>query len=206
MPSSHNAALEGLAALSVAHCLQRLSRVSAGSWQVLDAKVSYGTFEDVLKLHDFSEPAAAVSIGLRDRTPLMGMMVFRPSQLDCVSKCYTGQSFHREARLTPADEIMLVELANLVLNALIGAVLNALKKSSLPGTPDFIQGGPKELASGMLAAAGIKISFRVITVTIGINSGESSARSEVFALIPEEMALELENLNPSAWDSRNPGN
>ncbi len=199
MNSPRNVTLESLSALSVAYCLQRLSRASAGTWQVLDAAVSYGTFEDALRQHDFSKPAAAVYVGLKGRSPLTAMMLFYPGDLDCVSKCYTGQSFHRTGELTPVDEMMLVELGNMVLNALLSALLNSLKKGFMPAVPRFIQGDLPRLAGELLSAAGIKTSFRIITVTLGMRSGDCSAKSEVFALIPEEMALELENLRPSPW-------
>lgn len=199
MKQAPNVALQSLSALSIAFCLQRISRASAGTWQVLDTKISYGTFEDALRQHDFKKPAAAVYVGLKGRSPLTAMMLFDPAEVDCVSKCYTGQSFHKAGALTPADEMLLVELGNMVLNALLSALLNALKKSFMPAVPRFAQGNLPELAQELLNAAGIKTSFRIIAVTLGMKSGDCSARSEVFALIPEEMALEIENLRPSPW-------
>jgi len=187
--------LKNLAALSVAYCLQRLSRASAGTWQVLDVKVAYGTFEDALRPHDFKHDAAAVYMGLRGISPLTAMMLFDPDDIACVSKCYTGQSFHREGKLTPADEMLLVELGNVVINSLISALLNALKKSFMPTVPKFVEGGKAKLAGDLLNAVGINTSFRIITVTLGMSATECSAKSEMVALIPEEMALELENIH-----------
>ncbi|PKM97408.1 MAG: hypothetical protein CVU79_08520 [Elusimicrobia bacterium HGW-Elusimicrobia-3] len=187
--------LKSLSAQSVAYCLQRLSRASAGTWQVLDVKVSYGTFEDALKPHDFKRDAVAVYMGLRGMSPLTAMMVFDPDDIACVSKCYTGQSFHREGKLTPADEMLLVELGNVVINSLISALLNALKKSFMPTVPKFVEGGKAKLAGELLNAVGINTSFRIITVTLGMSATECSAKSEMLALIPEEMALELENIH-----------
>jgi hypothetical protein len=199
MNSPRNVTLKSLSALGVAYCLQRLSRASAGTWQVLDAKVSYGTFEDALKQHDFNRPAAAVYVGLKGRSPLTAMMLFDPADMECVSRCYTGQAFHREGRLTPADEMMLVELGNMVINALLSSLLNPLKKGFMPAVPRFIEGDLARLAGELLQAAGIKTSFRIITVMLEMRSGDCAAKSEVFALITEEMALELENLRPSPW-------
>lgn len=190
--------LKSLSALSVAYCLQRLSRASAGTWQVLDVKVSYGTFEDALKPHDFKHDAVAVYMGLRGMSPLTAMMLFDPDDIACVSKCYTGQSFHKAGKLTPADEMLLVELGNVVINSLISALLNALKKSFMPTVPKFVAGGKAKLAGELLNAVGINTSFRIITVLLGMSATECSAKCEMVALIPEEMALELENLRPSS--------
>ncbi len=200
MTDGGNVTLGSLSALSVAYCLQRMSRASAGTWQVLGAEVSYGTFRDALGRHDFTRPAAAVYSGLKGRSPFTAMMLFDPADIDCVSKCFTGQSFHREGRLTPADEMMLVELGNIIINAMLAALLNPLKKSRLPSVPDFAEGDQNALEEVLQRAAGIRTSFRIITVTLLMQSGDRQARSEVLALVPEEMALELENLRPSPWE------
>lgn len=190
-------ALESLAALSVAKCLQRISRVSAGVWQVRGAKVSYGSVHDALKQHDFKNPAAAVYITLPGAAALTGVMMFDPADLECVSKCFTGSSFPHGARVSPAEEIMLTELGNIVLNALMNTFLNGLKKSFFPATPVFIEGAIDPLAEELGRIPELGHDFRIITVTVDMSCDKRAARSEVLVLVPEELALELDNLRPS---------
>lgn len=187
--------LQSLAARSVANCLQRLSGASAGTWEVLDVKVSYGTYEEALGAHDFAKPAAAVYMGLKGLSPLTAVLLLDPDDIDCVSRCYTGQSFHRPGTLTAADEMLLVELGNVLINSLLSALLNALKKSFMPTVPRFAQGGLSALAALLREAAGTNTSFRIITVTLGMKTGGLAARGEIAVMLPEEMALEVENLH-----------
>lgn len=196
--NENNIALESLAALSVAKCLQRVSRVSAGTWHVHGAKVSYGSVRTALGQHDFKNPAAAVYFTLKGAAPLTAAMVFDPADIDCISRCFTGLGMSRGKLTTPAEEIMLTELGNIVLNALMNTLLNALKKSYMPAVPCFVEGGLEALSAEFERIPRLKQDFRIVTVKLEMRWDKLSAHSEVFALIPEELAMELENLRPSA--------
>lgn len=190
--------LESLASLSVAKCLQRISRVSAGTWQVEGTTVSYGSIKDALAVHDFTNPASAVYIALEGPVPITSAMIFDPANIGYVSKCFTGHSFPRGKSTTPAEEVMLTELANIILNALANTILNALKKTLVPALPRFVEGDIDRLVEEFTAIPRLKQDFRIVTVLIGMCREGSSARTEVFALIPEELAMELENTRPPA--------
>jgi len=184
--------LEQLAAASLEKCLLRLSRVSAGTWQVLDIKVSPSTIGDAIKQHDFKNQAAAVYFTLRAGAELTALMLFNPADMECISKGFTGHSFPRGQHTTPAEEIILLELGNIVLNAPVNAVLNALKKSAMPAVPQFIEGDAASLIAGLGAVADLKRSFRVIKATLVIRCDKCETSSEVFTMIPEELASALE--------------
>ena len=201
----HSIALESLAALSVAKCLNRISRVSAGTWQVGEPRVSYGSIKDALALHNFKNSAAAVYIALEGAAPLTSAMLFDPAETECVSKCFTGHSFPHGKAITPAEEIMLTELGNIVLNALMNTMLNALKQSYFPAIPRFVEGGQERLEDEFKRIPNLKQDFRIITVPIGMRCDKASARSEALVLLPEELALELENMRPPAGSHEGAG-
>ncbi|MCM2266964.1 MAG: hypothetical protein NDI60_04220 [Elusimicrobiales bacterium] len=191
-------ALESLTALSVAKCLLRISRVSAGTWHVLGTKVAYGSLRDALKLHDFTRPASAVYFTLPGAAPLTGIMLFDRADMACVSECFTGHAFPRSAATTPAEEIMLTELGNIVLNAVMSTLLNALKKSFMPAVPRFTEGGIEALIAEFKRIPKLQQDFRNIAVTVEMRTDKAAAKSELLVLLPEELALELENLRPPA--------
>lgn len=191
MNSNSTIILEQLAASSLEKCLLRLSRVSAGTWQVLEIKVSSGKLADAVNQHDFRNPAAAVHFNLSG-SALTALMLFNPQDVECVSKAFTGHSFPRGSRTTPAEEVMLLELGNIVLNALLNAVQNALKKSSMPAVPQFLEGDAARLIAGLGAAVDPAREFRVLRATLAIRCDKCETLSEVFALIPAELAAELE--------------
>lgn len=190
--------LESLTALSLAKSLLRLSRVSAGTWQVLGAKVSYGSLKDALRCHDFTRPASVVYFPLPNAAPLTGIMLFDRKDIECISKCFTGHSFPPSPVTTPAEEIMLTELGNIILNAVMNTLLNALKKGFMPVVPKFTEGTIDQVVAELSRIPKLKQDFRNIVVTMEMRTDKAAARSELVVLLPEEMALELEILRPPA--------
>jgi len=198
MNPNSNVTLENLAASSLAQCLLRISRVSPGTWQVLGVKVSAGTAVDAVKQHDFKNPAAAVYFNLPDVSPLAAIMLFNPNDMMCISKCFTGHSFPRGSFTTPADEVMLTELGNIVLNAMMNGFLNALKKCLMPAVPQFVEGDVHRVTGELGKILNPNQGFRIITAALALQCDDSVAMSEVVALLPEEIALKLELLQPPA--------
>jgi hypothetical protein len=197
MDQRQDVMIESLASLSLAKCLMRMSRVTAGTWQVAGTKLSSGTLLDALKLHDYRNQAAAVYFNLKGMSPLTAVMLFDSGDLECVSKCFTGHSFPRGGMITPAEEIMLTELGNIVINALLNSVLNALKKSAMPAMPMFASGDMAAIAAELARDVNPNQLFRVAATTITLQSDKATAKAEVLLLMPEELAMELELMRPS---------
>jgi len=198
MTANSNVTLESLVALSLAKCLQRISRVSAGTWQVLGASVSSGSLEDALKQHDFKNSAAAVYFNLKGMSPLTAIMLFDPADMECISKCFTGHSFPHGVTTTMAEEVMLTELGNIVMNSLINGLLNALRRQSIPTIPMFAEGNLQALTAEIGKTVNVKQGFRIITARLTLQSDVKTASAEAIALVPEELAMDLELLQPSA--------
>lgn len=187
MNSVSTGILEQLAASSLENCLLRLSKASAGSWRVLDIKVSPGTLQDAVRQHDFTHPAAAVYFNLNAGSPLTALMLFDPADSECISKCFTGRSLAAGSHTPPAEEVMLLELGNIVLNSLANSVLNAFKKSAMPAVPQFIAGDAARLLGGLEAAADLKREFLVVKGALALRCGETGTICEVFVLLPPEL-------------------
>ncbi len=198
MTSNPNATLESLVIESLAKCLQRLERVSAGTWQVTGVKVSTGNLEDALRRHDFRNPGIAVYFNLKGISPLTAIMMFSPADMECISKCYTGHSFPHGAATTMAEEVMLTELGNIVMNSLINGLLNALRRQSIPTIPGFAEGNLQTLTAELGKTVNVKQEFRIISASLDLKWDATTAKVEAIALVPEELAMELELLRPPA--------
>jgi len=196
MNSNPKGVIEQLSAESLEKCLLRLSKAAAAAWQLLDVKVSAGTIADAVEQYDFKNPAAAVYFSLGSADGLTALMLFRPEDIDCISRCFTKNAFPRGQRTTPAEEMMLQEVGNIVLNALLNSVLNAVKKSAMPVVPQFVEGDAARVAAGLGAAADLKRVFRVIKAELAIRCDKCEGRSEVFVMLPEELASGLERVLP----------
>lgn len=198
MTSNPNATLEILVTQSLAKCLQRLERVSAGTWQVTGAAVTSGTLQDALRQHDFKNPGVAVYFNLKGISPLTAIMIFDPADIECISKCFTGHSFPHGAATTMAEEVMLTELGNIVMNSLINGLLNALRRHSIPTIPGFAEGTLRDLTAELGKTVKVKQDFRIITARLDLKWDTVTAKVEAIALVPEELAMELELFQPPA--------
>lgn len=178
---------------SLKKCLARLSGVSAGTWEILGMKSFPGTLEDAVKLHDFTNPSASAVYFSLVGLPFKALMLFDPADMECISKCFMGYSFPRGPVTTQTEEVMLLELGNIVLNSVVNSALNALKKSCMPSVPAYLEGDYRRLVDGLAAGAGVNLATKlhIVAATLAIRTDTRVARSEVIALIPEGLALEL---------------
>ncbi len=183
--------LQQLAAISLEKCLLRLSRVSAGTWRMTGLDVAPGTLKDALAGTAPGKKVSAVHFTLKAGGDLSALMLFDHDYIECISTAFTGLSFPRTERTTPAEEVMLLELGNIVLNALASSVLNALKKFSMPAVPQFVEGEASALPARLDSAEAGEVC-RVISGSLTIQSGQCETVSRIFALVPESMALEIE--------------
>lgn len=185
--------LERLAVLSLERCLVKLSKVSAGTWQLVDTSSLNGTPGVAVARYDFANrPAAAVYFDIKGDHPMTSLMIFDPGDIDCISKCFLGYSFPKQGGISKSDEVMLLELGNIVLNSLSNSVFNALGASFMPSVPQFVAGDAVRIAESVRAVAGAAQTFRIVASTLAIQCDKRISCSKVIALVPEELARELE--------------
>jgi len=187
--------LERLAALSLERCLVKISKVSAGTWELLDTADSRGTLSAAVGQYDFKgRSAAAVYVDVQGGVSLTTLLLFDPEDLDCISKCFLGYSFPRSRTVSLSEEVMLLELGNIMLNSLCNSVMNALRSSFMPSVPCFIEGDAAGIAGALGAVMDAKKDFRTIAITLTMQSGASTGRCKVFVLLPDELAAQLEGM------------
>ncbi len=185
MNSTQGGFLRQLAASGLKTCLSRLARVSPCTWQVPEISVSVGTLEEAVGRHDFrGGPAAAVYFTLNAGQALTALMLFDPADMECLAKGFTGHSFPRGQRTTMAEEVMLLELGNVVLNAMVNPVLNAARKCALPPVPEFAEGDAARLLQALGAAADLKRESLVVKAALVIKCENSGTTCEAFAMVP----------------------
>lgn len=196
MDDKTNTTLKRLAVSSLENCLAKLSRVSAGTWNITSADVRPGTLGDALKMHPFkSREAAAVWFSVACDHPFTAIMLFETDDMECVSKCFLGYAFPGVPGIKLPEEVMLVELGNIVLNSVVSVVSNGLKKVLMPAVPRYAIGDAPGLAAEFAAALDPKRDFRIITLALGIRSGGDVSGSTVLCLMPEKLAGELTGLH-----------
>ncbi len=188
-----NQILKRIAVESLEKCVAKLSRISAGKWSVQDARVSCHSLEEAVldQSSGPSGPGTAVYFEVRGEHPFTSMVVFRPEDIEIISRGFLGFSFSKLPNLSQAQELLLSELGNIILNSLIGSFSNALKHSFLPSAPWCVNGEPQFLVETLWMAMDRKQRHSMITVALFLQCGKDVTRSEVIALIPDSMEAAL---------------
>ncbi len=179
-------ALERIAFLSLERCVAKLSRISAGRWKVAEAAVSLRSMEEAIASAP-SGAGAAVYFDVSGECPFASMVVFRPDDIEILSRGFLGFSFSKLPTLSQAHELLLSELGNIILNALVGSLSGALGRSFLPSVPKCVQGEPRFLLEALWTSMDRGSRHSLVAVTLDLECDGNVTRSEVLTVIPDAM-------------------
>lgn len=183
--------LEAIAVASLERCVAKLSRISTGKWSVQDVRVSYRSMQEAIADHAASRgTGAAAYFEVTGEFPFTTMIIFRPEDIEIISKGFMGFSFSKLPKLNQAQEMLLSELGNIVLNSLVSALSNKLKKVFLPSAPKCVQGEIQFLLEALWTAVD-RGPHKLVTVTLDLQCDGSMTRSELITLIPAGMERSL---------------
>lgn len=185
--------LEKVAVASLEKCVSKLSRISAGKWSVASASVSTRSMEEAVKEHSTGARAtsAAVYFEVKGEFPFTSMIVFRPGDIEILSRGFLGFSFSKLPNLNQAQELLLSELGNIILNSLISSLSNTLKRSFIPSAPKCVQGEIPFLLEALWASLDRSNRHSMVTVMLELQCDNTLTRSEVIAVIPANMEAAL---------------
>lgn len=185
--------LERIVVTSLEKCVSKLSRMSAGKWNVAGVQVTCRSMAEAVKEHSAGPggTSAAVFFQVRGDYPFTSMVIFRPDDIETLSRGFLGFSFSKLPNLNQAQELLLSELGNILLNALVSSLSNTLKRGFLPSAPKCVQGGTPFLLEELWASLGRSARYSLVTVLLDLQCDEKVTRCEVIAIIPENMEAAL---------------
>lgn len=184
--------LERVAVTALEKCVSKLSRISAGKWSVSEARVSLRSMDEAVKEHVAGAgTSAAVYFEIKGEYPFTSMVVFRPDDIEILSRGFLGFSFSKLPNLNQAQELLLSELGNIILNSLISSLSNSLKRSFIPSAPKCVQGEIPFLLEALWASLDCSGKCSLVTVTLNLQCDNTVTRSEVITIIPAAMEAAL---------------
>lgn len=169
--------------------LSRISLISTGRWRAAMVN-SYSATPRAVLARYAADPSVAVFMKLNE-LPLGAVMLLRPEDVECVSRGFTGHSFPASGKVSKADEIMLTELGNILLNAAVDSLLNALKKSALPAIPLLLEGAAAALAERGAGLLAMDSPGRAVSAALSLEC-EGLAVWTLHVFVPEDLAREIE--------------
>ncbi len=186
MDQEKHRVLEKIAGASMEKCMANLSRVSAGKWHVGGVNVSRRSMEESIHGHaEADRVMAAVYFQVKGEYPFTSMVIFRPEDVELLSRGFLGFSFSKLPGLTQAQELLISELGNVILNSFISALSNALHRSFLPSAPKYVNGATQFLLEALWATIDGEQPHSLVTVALDLQCDTSITRSEVVAVVPE---------------------
>ena len=189
--SSRNETITSLAAGGLSRCMLRTADVSAWAWELCDVSVFTGKIPDAVKLAAFGPTVGAVQVNLRGGMPFSAAMIFRSLDIKFISSCFVDGPVYRISG-TEVEEALLMEIGNIILNALTSPLINALKKSAIPSVPMLIKGGPGAVTAGLSSCLAPDLEYRVISASLAMRRDGRLARAGVLCFLPQELAEEIE--------------
>jgi len=185
-------AITRLAAGGLSECMLKVTDASSWAWELCGVRVFHGKIADAVSQAEFGRSAAAVQVNIRDGFPFAAAMIFRAEDIGFISGCFVRGPLHRTGGIKDLEEVMLMEIGSIILNAMVNPLIGALKKSSIASVPMFIKGGPGTVAAGLGACLDPKQEFRIISASLAMRREGRLARAGVLGILPEELAAELE--------------
>jgi two-component system chemotaxis response regulator CheY len=189
--SSRNEGITRLAAGGLSRCMLRTADVSSWAWELCDLSVLSGKIPDAVKLAAFGPNVGAVQVNLRGSAPFSAAMIFRSLDIKFISSCFVDGPVYRVSGME-VEEALIIEIGNIILNAMTSPLINALKKSAIPSVPMLVKGGPGAVTAGLSSCLDPALEYRVISASLAMRRDGRLARAGALCFLPQELAEEIE--------------
>ena len=187
-----NHILENIIIAGLEKCVGKLSKVSAGRWSLEDVKVSRGALSEIsLARPTTSGGGASVYFKVSGDHPFAVMVIFQSADIEFISKCFLGFAFPRMADIDQAEELLLSELGNIILNAFVGSLSNALKKSFIPSGLKSLKGERRFLLESLAAVLDKDRKYSLISTMLDLQCNHFVTKAEVIGIISEKLEEEF---------------
>lgn len=164
-------------------CVARLSRASTGRWSVGSVTAVHRSVDQAGDELASVAPGLAVCFDVAGETPFSCMVAFRPEDAETVSRGYLGFSY---TAVSSAKELLFSEIGNIMVNAFLSSLSDALKRQYLPSVPRCVAGEPAFLLEALWAGCGCR-KHGVVMITLDLRCDGKTTRSVVAAVIPDKL-------------------
>ncbi len=189
--SSRNEGITRLAAGGLSRCMLRTADVSSWAWELSDLSVFSGKISDAVKLAAFGPTVGAVQVNLRGGAPFSAAMIFRSLDIKFIAGCFVDGPVYRVSGME-VDEALIMEIGNIILNAMTSPLINALRKSAIPSVPMLVKGGPGAVTAGLSSCLDPELEYTVISASLAMRRDGRLARAGALCFLPQELAGEIE--------------
>jgi hypothetical protein len=172
--------LARLAAAGLEKCLAKFNGVSPGDWRLEGLRVFAGTAADAAREWGAGRPAPErVRVGVASQPPFETLLLLNPAEADHLNGCFVNEKLYKEFGAGRRDTALL-EIGNILLNALANSLLKLFGKTAIPSVPEL-------LPPGHAPAGGAGLTL--VAARLSAERGGRTARILLLALVPAELSL-----------------
>lgn len=174
--------LEKLVSAGLNKCMLKLSAAAHGAWRLESVRWRGGWQQE-------DPPAGgreAVRVTVGHPAPLATILLFEGREAEHLCRCFVHDDL--AAALGPgSQQVTLLELGNIVLNAVINSLLKALKNTAIPSVPEYSKDGPDTCRP----APGAKPPHIRISAFLSASRDGKTAGLEAAAVLPASLSAGL---------------
>ncbi len=162
-------------------CMRRMTEVSPGAWQLAGVRVFSGEARGAIRGSEREgKPVAAIRIKIKGDVPFITAIIFDPEDIKHISRCFAEEIYFGPISDGQPD-VTVIEIGNILLNALANALLRGLKRSAVPSVPAHFQGDCGSIEKWLGAGPG---TFTVISARFTMQREGRAAGAEILAFLP----------------------
>lgn len=178
--------LKEIASASIERCTARLSRLSAGKWSVAGIRVSQGSMDEIVTGHTVAGASGfAAYFRVAGECPFSSIIIFKPEDIGIISRAFLGTA--QLPGISQAQELLFSELGNIILNSVISALSNKLKRGFLPSAPTCVRGESRFLLEALCDTLDSEQRYSVAAITLDLKYEGDTTRCEAVVVIPESL-------------------
>lgn len=187
MKSINNDTLARLTAAGFEKCLFRMTAVCPGAWELAGARVYSGKVRDAFRrAENGNAQVAALRVKIKGDSPFSTALLFKPEDIKNISDCFVEGSFYETSGKDQTDST-IIEIGNIVLNALANTLLRAFNTTAIPSVPAYFTGEPGAVEAWLGAGPG---DFTIVCVAFTMKHGGCSAAAEALAFLPPALTAD----------------
>jgi len=187
MDSKIEEALKLQTAAGLEKCLRKLTLVSPGDWRLTGVRVFSGQVREAVRRKDRkTPPGAVIRVKIKGEPPFITALLFDPADTGHISGCFAEGAFYGPLS-KDQPEVTIIEIGNIVLNAMANSLLKALRKTAIPSVPAYFKGDPGAMEAWLGAGPDV---FTTISVAFTVGREGRSADIELLAFLPPSLAAQ----------------
>lgn len=177
---------------SVDKCINKLSKISKSKWSISQTKISSNTLDEIIRSYIPKDgPGVCIYFEITGVYPWIAMITLEPEDVEIISKIFFGNYHPKISQLNYAEELILAEFGNVILNSMVGSISNVLQKPFLPSVPKCVQGKTEHLMEAFKIILQAMPRHKIIIIELKLTCDNLTSKSEILGVIPENLEKEI---------------